>query len=124
MVTTKYSSVTFALLLAGIAVALLDGWLAAMTAGFGTDPVHDLKSGAFMVVLWASLAILAASIVTLRWAKLGAIISWSVVALCCLSVWASPAVLLFLVLAGVQGLITTNIAARSERALSISVIPK
>lgn len=124
MVTTKYCPGNVALLLVAIVVALADGWLAAMTAGFGADPVHDLKSGAFMVVLWASLALLPASLITLIWPRVGAIISWSVVTLCCLSFWASPAVILFLILAAIEGLIATSVALRSEKAVPIMVIPK
>ena len=124
MIKTKYCPGNVALLLIGIVVALADGWLAAMTAAFGADPVHDLRSGTVTLVLGGSLALIPASLITLRWPKLGAIISWSVVALCCLSVWASSVVILFLILAAVEGLNSTNIASRSEGAVPLTVIPK
>ena len=57
MIKTKYCPGNVALLLIGIVVALADGWLAAMTAAFGADPVHDLRSGTVTVVLGGSLAI-------------------------------------------------------------------
>ncbi len=124
MVITKHCPGNVALLLIAIVVALADGWLAMMTAGFGADPVHDLKSGTFIVVLWASLALLPACLITLIWPKVGAIISWSVVALCCLSFWASPAVILFLILAVIEGLIGTSIASRSEKTVPITITAK
>src|SRR5260370_40514291 len=124
MVTTKYCAVNVALLVIGIAVALADGWLAVMTMAFGADPVHDLRSGMIAVVLWVSMVLLAACLITLKWPNLGAIISWSVVALCCVSAWASPLVILFLILAAVEGTIAVNIASRSEGAVPMTVIPK
>lgn len=123
MVTTKYCTANFVLLLIGIVVALADGWFAVMTAGFGADPVHDLKSGAVAVVLVASLVLLPACLITLRWPSLGANISWSVAALCFLSVWVSRVAILFLIFATIEGLIATSIASRSERFLPESVIP-
>ena len=124
MVTTRYCTANSVLLLIGIVVALADGWLAVMTAGFGANPVHDLKSGAVMGVLVASLVLLPACLITARWPSLGANISWSVVALCLLSVWASPVVILFLILAAIEGLIATSIVSRSEGTSPVSVIPK
>lgn len=123
MVTTRYGPGNIALLLAEIVVALSDGWVSVMTMAFGSDPVRNLKTGACMAVLWVSLALIPASLITLRWPRVGAIVSWSVVALCLLSVWASPLVLLFLTLATVEGLIATKIASRSEGAFSLTVIP-
>jgi hypothetical protein len=124
VITTKYCPGNVALLLIGIVVALADGWLASMTSGFGADPVHDLRSGAIMVALVASLALLPACLITVRWPSLGANMSWSVAVLCCLSVWASSAVILFLILAVIEALIATNIASRSQRTSPIRVIPK
>ncbi len=124
MITTKYCPGNVALLLIAIVVALADGWVAMMTAGFGTDPVHDVKSGVFMVVLWASLALLPACLITLIWPKVGAMISWSVVALCCLSFWASPAVIIFLILAAIEGLIGTGVASHSKKTVPLTVIAK
>ena len=124
MVRTKYCPRNVTLLLIGVVVALADGWLAVMTAGFGADPVHDWRSGAFMVVLCASLVVLPACLITFRWPTLGATVSWGVAALCCLSIWSSPAVILFLILAAVEGLIATNIASRSEAIIPMTVVPK
>jgi len=123
VITTKYSPRNIALLLVGIAVALADGWVAAMTAGLGAEPVHDMRSGAIMAVLGASLLIVPAWLITLRWPSVAANIAWGVAALCCLSVWATPLVLLFLILAVVEGLIAANVASRSEEAQP-SVVPK
>ncbi len=125
MVTTRYSSGNVTLLLIGTLVAFADGWVSMMTMAFGADPVRNLKSGAVMVVLWASLVLVPASlVVTLRWPKPGAIISWSVVALSCLCIWGSPVILLFLILAAIEGLIAANIASRSEGVVPITVVPK
>ena len=125
MVTTRYSPGNVVLLLIGTVVALGDGWVSVMTMAFGADPVHDLRSGALMVVLWVSLVLVPVCLITtLRWPRLGAIMSWSVVALCCVLVWATSAVLLFLVPAAIVGLIATTIASRSERTLPLTVIPK
>jgi hypothetical protein len=91
---------------------------------FGADPVHDLRSGMVAAVLWASIMLLVACLITLKWPNLGAIIAWSVVALCCLSLWASSVVVLFLILAAVEGTIAFTIASRSKRILPIMVVPK
>ena len=123
MVITKYCPANIALLLIGIVVALAGGWFAVMTAGFGADPVHDLRSGATVAVLYASLLLLPACLITHRWPNLGANIAWGVAGLCCLLIWASPVVVFFLILAGIEGLIATNIASRSERTPPISEIP-
>jgi hypothetical protein len=124
MVTTKYCPVNVTSLLAGILISLLVGWLAVMTMAFGADPVHDFRSAVVMVALWASLALLPACLITFKWPTVGAIISWSVVGLSCLSVWASPVVILFLIGAGIEGLIANGIASRSEGASQTSVVPK
>jgi hypothetical protein len=124
VVTTKYCPANVALLLLGVVVALADVWLAVMTLAFGADPVHDLRSGMIAVVLWASMTTLAACLITLKLPNLGAIVSWSVVALCRLSVWASSVVILFMILAAVEGAIAVKIASRSERNLPITLVPK
>jgi hypothetical protein len=124
VVVTKYSTANFVLLLTGIGVALADVWLAVMTAAFGADPVHDLSSGTVIAVLFGSLVLLPASLITLKWPRLGANISWSVVALCCVSFWASSVVILFLILAAIEGLIATRIAGRGEKTPLMSVNPK
>jgi hypothetical protein len=124
MVVTRYSAGNFALLLFGTVVALGDAWAAGMTMAFGADPVHDMRSGAVMIVLWASLALIPASLIAFRWPVVGAILSWSLAALCGLCVWSSPVILLFLILAVVEGLIATNIASRSEETPLMSVTPK
>ncbi len=77
-----------------------------------------------MTVLWASLLLLPAWLITLKWPSIGAIISWSVVILCCLSFWASPVVFLFLTFAAIEGLISYKIASRSEGTLPLSIVPK
>ncbi len=124
MVVTRYNAGNFTLLLTGIVVALGDAWLAVMTMAFGADPVHDARSGAVMIVLWASLALIPASLITFRWPKVGAILSWCLAGLCGLCVWASSVILLFLILAVVEGVIATNIASRSEETPLMGVIPK
>jgi hypothetical protein len=124
MLTMKYSSGNLFLLVIAIVVAFGGGWVSVMTVAFGADPVHNLKSGVVMVVLWIALVLVPASAITARWPKLGAIICWSVVALCCASVWASPAVLLVLIPAAIEGLIATTIASRSEETLPSTIIPK
>jgi hypothetical protein len=94
-----------------------------MTMAFGADdPVHDLKSGVVMVALWTALLLVPASAITARWPKLGAIICWSIVALCFASVWASPAVLLVLIPAAFEGLIATAIASRSKKTLPTDIL--
>jgi hypothetical protein len=123
VVTTKYYPLNLVLLLVGIVVALVDAWLAVMTMGFGADPVHDLRSGAVMVVLWSSLGVAPACLIAFRWPKLSAIISFGIVGLSCLSVWASPVVVLFLILAAVEGLIANSVASRSEITTPTTVIP-
>jgi Na+/melibiose symporter-like transporter len=124
MLIMKYSSGNLFLLFIAIVVAFCGGWVSMMTMAFGADPVHDLKSGVVMVVLWIALVLIPASAVTARWPKLGAIICWSVVALCFASIWASGAVLLVLIPAAIEGLIATTIASRSEEHLPPSIIPK
>ena len=124
MVTTAYSPGNFALQLMGIVVALVAGWVSMMTMAFGADPVHDLRTGAVMVVLWASFVLVPASLIAFRWPKVGAIISWGIVVLCCVCLWASSAVFLVLIPAAIEGLIATAIASRSEGTSPITVVPK
>jgi len=123
VITTKYCAGNIALLVVGAAVAVVDGWVAAMTAGFGADPVHDLRSGVMMAVLVASLVLLPACMITIRWPGLGANVCWGVAAVCCLSVWASPLVILFVIFAVIDGLIAVKIASRSERTPPLRVTP-
>jgi hypothetical protein len=113
MLTTRYSPGNLVLLLLGILIAFGSGWASVMTMAFGADPIHDLRSGVIMAVLWFGLLLVPASAITARWPRLGAIIFLSVVGLCCVSVWASSAVLLVLVPAAIEGLIATTIAASS-----------
>ena len=124
MLTTKYTSGSFSLLLMGIAVALGAGWLSMMTMAFGADPVHDPRTGAVMVVLCVSFALIPASLITFKWPRIGAILSWSIVVLCCISLWASRAVFLVLIPAAIEGLIANTVAARSEGTLPITIVPK
>ena len=124
MLNMKYTSGNLFLLFIAIVVAFGGGWVSVMTMTFGAAPVHNLKSGVVMVGLWIALVLVPASAITARWPKLGAIICWSVVPLCCAAVWASPAVLLILIPAAIEGLIATTIALRSEETLPSTIIPK
>lgn len=123
MIATKYCMGNIALLLVGLAIAIANEWAAAMTAGFGAERVHDLRSGAIMVVLMASLMLLPAFLITVRWPGLGANVCWSIAGICCLCIWASPLFILFLILAAVDGLISVKIASRSERIAPLRVTP-
>ena len=124
MVVTKYSTGNVVLLLIGIGVALADVWLGVMTEAFGADLVRDMRSGTVIAVLRVSFVLLPASLITAKWPRLGATISWSLAVLCCVSLWASSVLTLFLILAASEGLIATIIARRSERTPPITVIPE
>lgn len=123
MITTKYYAGNIALLLVGVVVAVVDGWIAAMTVGFGSDPVHNLRSGAMMAVLASSLMLPPTCLITVRWPGLGANLCWGIAAVCFISIWASPLVILFLIFAVIEGLIAIKIASRSERTPPLRVTP-
>ena len=114
LVTTKYNPGNLALLIIGIMVALAGGWLPLMMLAFGAGHVHDLRSGILTADMWASLVLVPACLITFRWPKIGATISWTIAALCCVSaVWVSSA-LLDLIPATIEGLIATAVASRSQ----------
>ncbi len=124
MLTAKYSAGNVVLLLLAAVVAFGCGWVSVMTMAFRADPVHDLRSGVVMVVLWLAFVLVPASAIAAKWTRLGATICWSAMALRCISVWASPAVLLVLIPAAMEGLITTAIASRSQGNLPATIVLK
>jgi hypothetical protein len=116
MTRTKLSLPNVALLLLGIVISLIDAFLSVMTAGFGADPIHDLKSFAMQVVILASLALLPSSLIVFLWSRIGVVVSWSIVGLCslCVPLGGAWAGILFLILAFVQSIIATAVDARSN----------
>jgi hypothetical protein len=117
-VSTLYNGRNFALLVVGVGLALGGAWLAVMTMAFGADPVHDARSAVVVAALWASLALIPASLISFRWPNVSAILSWSISALCGLCAWASPVLLLFLIFALVEGFIASSVASRSKASLA------
>jgi len=83
MTHTHYSSTNVLLLVAGALVCLFTTFLLVMTAGFGADPVHDLKSLAVTSLLCVGLLCVPSFLLMLRWSRIGSVAMWSV-ALCCL----------------------------------------
>lgn len=114
MITTKYSPVTAGLVLLGVLLAVADAWVAEMTTAFGTDPVHGFKTGAIMVMLVASMALLPVSLITLRWPTLGAAASWIIAVLCAACLPVTTIAIPFLILAVLEALIAMTIKSRSE----------
>lgn len=114
MVTTRYSPINFGLVLLGVLLAFADAWIAEMTTAFGADPVHDFKSGAIMVMLIASIAILPVSLITLRWPTLSGVAAWIIAVLCAACVPFTSVAILFLILAVVEAMIATTVKNRSE----------
>jgi hypothetical protein len=114
VIRTKYSSFNFGLILLGVLVALADAWLAAMTSAFGADPVHDMKTGAIMLMLVASMVLIPASLITMRWPTIGAAMSSVIAVLCAACILLSPVAILFLILAAVEAVIANTVKNRSE----------
>jgi hypothetical protein len=125
MTRTKLSVPNVALLLLGVTVSLLDAFLSVMTAGFGADPVHDVKSAAMTVVILASLALLPSSLIAFWWSRIGVVVSWSIFRLCslCVLIGGAWGGMVFLVLSFVQALITTSIDSRGEEHPNADVAP-
>ena len=117
MVTTKYSPINIGLVLLGVLLAVANAWVAEMTTAFGADPVHDLKSGAVMVMLIASMALLPVSLITLRWPTASAAASWFIAAVCGACVLFTSLAILFLIIAVVEALIAVTVKSRSEDTL-------
>ena len=86
-----------------------------MTTAFGADPVHDLKTAAVMSMLYASLALVPASLITLRWPIIGAAISGMIALFCAICILASSVAVLFLVLAIAESAIATAVKHQSEK---------
>ena len=124
MVTTKYSPINISLLLLGVLLAVVDAWLAAMTSAFGTDPVHNVRSGAIVVMLIASATLLPVSLVTVWWPTLGAGISWVIAVLCAACVLFSSAAILFLILAVVEALNRDYRQESQRRTLRMTANPE
>jgi hypothetical protein len=116
MTRTKLSFPNIALLVLGVIISSVDAFLSAMTAGFGADPIHDVKSGAMVAVILVSLALLPSSIAAFWWSKIGAVTSWSIFGVCSVCVLLGGAWngMVFMIIAFVQSLIATAVDSRSK----------
>jgi len=76
MTHTSYSGSNIALLFAGVIDAVFIAFLAAMTAGFAADPVHDVKSFATVCFLWVALSSAPIFLTMFRWSGIGSKAMW------------------------------------------------
>jgi hypothetical protein len=114
--------VNIGLALLGVLLAVADAWLAAMTGGFGADPVHDVKGGAVMVMLMASMTLLPASLITLRWPSVSTPTCWIIAGVCGVSFLFTSVAILFGILAVLEALIATTVKTRSEESSVVLTI--
>jgi hypothetical protein len=78
MTHTHYSRPNIVLLVAGALVCIFIVFLAIMTAGFATDPVHDFRSLAAVCLLYLALSAVPIYLVMFRWSGVGSIGMWSI----------------------------------------------
>jgi hypothetical protein len=81
---TRYSVTNVILLLAGSILCLLNTFLFVMSAGFGADPIHDLKTAAAQGLIMAGLLGGPAFLLMFRWCGIGSKAVWCVAASCTL----------------------------------------
>jgi len=87
-----------------------------MTTAFGADPVHDVKSGAIMAMLYVSFALIPASLLTFRWPSLGVAVSAIVAIYCAACIFFSELAILFLIMAASEAAIAHVVGIRSKES--------
>ena len=116
MIHTRYTPTNIVLLVLGVG---LEGWIlfmTIMTAGFGTDPIHDLRSGAIVVCLLLSLSSAGAFLAMFRWCNVGSTAMWAIAAACFIAGLFGS--VMFAVFLFPQALICQGISEISERGTS------
>ena len=78
MTHTRFSRRNIVLLVAGALVCVFIAFLAVMTIGFATDPVHDFESLAEVCLLYLALLAVPIYLVMFRWSSVGSIGMWGV----------------------------------------------
>jgi hypothetical protein len=118
MTNTRYSRSNIVLLVAGTLVCIFIAFLASMTAGFATDPVHDFRSFAAVCLLYLALLAVPIYLLMFRWSSVGSIGMWSITAsyfVLGLLAGILPHLMGLLVLLVIEALICESIKSTSRR---------
>jgi hypothetical protein len=108
LIRTRYIGSNIGLLIAGALVCLATGFMAVMTAGFGTDPVHDFRSAAVVCDLLVVILSIPFYLAMFRWCGIGMFGVWCAAFVSlgtCLVSGMAGFTVFFTLLLGVQGLI-------------------
>jgi hypothetical protein len=117
MTHTRYSRSNIVLLVAGTLVCIFIAFLAVMTAGFATDPVHDFRSFAAVCLLYLALLAVPVHLVMFRWSGVGSIGMWGITSsyfLLALLAGILPHLVGLLVLLAIEALICESIKSASR----------
>ena len=79
---TRYSKTNVLLLIGGALVMFVHAFFVSLTAGFSTDPAHDLSSIAQICFLYTALSAVPSFLTMFRWSRIGFRAMWCITIVC------------------------------------------